>query len=220
MATTGWDTCDTTSAMDVCTHRDMPSTGPQDNWWLPPVAQSSGTIQHSSPSVSPVNQSTSCALHHFIQDASSDVKHWHGSRHPEYALDRIEEFSNNNLTSLGLDDTYYDAILKSHEQIMSSLPCCREHMDNCCFDEASAIQAALEHPAWDHLIDTSPEGWMEFYQSLHHNAMTFYIAPVPFEGFNMLYHEKWHGLCLCSLGIRRYCSMGCALFAVLQTLMP
>jgi hypothetical protein len=50
--------------------------------------------------------------------------------------------------------------------------------------------------------------------------MSFSIALVPFESFNMLYCKKGHGLCLCSVGIHRYCSMGRALFAVLQTLMP
>ncbi len=50
--------------------------------------------------------------------------------------------------------------------------------------------------------------------------MSFSIALVQFESFNMLYRKKGHGLCLCGLGIDRYHSMGCALFAVLQTLMP
>jgi hypothetical protein len=100
------------------------------------------------------------------------------------------------------------------------MPCRRDPMDNRCFDDASATQAALKHPAWDHLIDTSPEGWMEFYKSLCRNAMLFSIALVPFESFNMSYRKKGHGLCLCGLGICRYRSMGRALFAVLQTLMP
>ncbi len=135
-------------------------------------------------------------------------------------MDGIEELSDDNLTSLGLDDAYYDAILESHEQIMSSTPHHGERMDDCCFDDASATQTALEHPAWDHLIDTSPEGWMEFYKSLCCNAMLFSIALVPFEGYNTLYCKKGHGLCLCGLSIHRYHSMGRALFAVLETLMP
>jgi hypothetical protein len=158
MVTMGRDTWDTTSAMDVCIHQDIPSTGPRDNCRLQPVAQSSGTVPNPSPSVFPVNQSTPHALHCLIQDASMDVKCWHGSRHPEYALDGIEELSDDNLTSLGLDDIYYDAILESHEQIMSSTPHHGERMDNCCFDDALATWAALKHSAWDHLIDTSPEG--------------------------------------------------------------
>ncbi len=36
----------------------------------------------------------------------------------------------------------------------------------------------------------------------------------------MSYSKNGHGVSLCGLGIRRYRSMGCALFAVLQTLMP
>ncbi len=36
----------------------------------------------------------------------------------------------------------------------------------------------------------------------------------------MLFCKKGHGLCLCGLGIRRYCSMGRALFGVLQQLLP
>jgi hypothetical protein len=61
---------------------------------------------------------------------------------------------------------------------------------------------------------------MEFYKSLRHNAMSFSMALVSFESFNMSYRKKGHGLCLCGLGIRRYRSMGCTLFAVLQTLVP
>jgi hypothetical protein len=72
--------------------------------------------------VFPVNQSKPCALHCLIQDASLDIKPWHGSGHPKYALDGIEELSDNNLTSLGLEDMYYDAILESREQTMSSMP--------------------------------------------------------------------------------------------------
>ncbi len=95
-----------------------------------------------------------------------------------------------------------------------------DQMVNCCFDDASATRAVLKHPAWDHLINTSPEGWMEFYKSLHRNVMSFSIALVPFESFIMAYHKKGHGLCLCGLGIGRYHFMGRALFAVLQTVMP
>jgi hypothetical protein len=61
---------------------------------------------------------------------------------------------------------------------------------------------------------------MEFYKSLCRNAMPFSIALVLFEGFNILYREKVHGLCLCGLGISRYHSKDHALFAVLLTLMP
>jgi hypothetical protein len=69
MAMTDCDTWETTSAMDVRTHRDIPSTGPQDNRWLPPIAQSSGTVPHPSPSVSPMIQATPLALHRLIQNA-------------------------------------------------------------------------------------------------------------------------------------------------------
>jgi hypothetical protein len=122
----GQGTWNMTSAMDVRTHQNIPNTGPRANQELPPVSQSSGTVPHPTPIVSPVNQSTPCALNCFIRDALSDVRHWHGSGHPEYALDGIDELSNNNLTSLGLDDKYYDAILESHEQITSSMPRCRD----------------------------------------------------------------------------------------------
>jgi hypothetical protein len=175
---------------------------------------------HLAPFLSPVNQSTPQALNRLIQDALPDVKHWHGSKYPEYALDRIDELSNKNLTSLGPDDKHYDAILESHEQIMSSMPCCGDRMDDRRFEDASATWAALKHPAWDHLIGTSPKGWMEFCKSLRCNPMSFSIALVPFESFNMSYREKGHGLCLCGLGICRYRSMDCALIAVLQTLIP
>jgi hypothetical protein len=93
--------------------------------------------------VSPVNQSTPKALNHLIQDASLDVKQWHGDWHPEYALDGIDKLSNNDLASLGLDDKYYDAILELHEQIMSSMPRCGECMDNRRFDDTSATWVAL-----------------------------------------------------------------------------
>jgi hypothetical protein len=126
----------------------------------------------------------------------SDVKHWHGGGHPEYALDGVDELSDSNLTSIGLDDKYYDAIFESHEHIMSSKPRPGDQMDNCRFDDASATWAALKHLTWNHLIDTSPEDWMEFYKSLRRNAMSFFIALVPFESFNMAYRKKGHGLCL------------------------
>jgi hypothetical protein len=155
--------------------------------------------------MSPVNQSTPRALNRLIQDELLDINQWHSGRHLEYLLDKIDKLSSKDLTSLGLDDKYYDAILESHEQIMSSKPCCGERMDDHHFDDASATQAVLKHPAWDHLIDTSPKGWMEFYKSLCCNAMSFSITLVPFESFNMLYCKKGHGLCLCGLGICRYC---------------
>ncbi len=155
----GQGTWNTNSAMDICTHQDIPTTGPHANQDLPPVAQSSGTIPHPPPSVSPVNQSTPRALNRLIGDALSDIKRWHGGGHPEYALDGIDELSDNNLASLGMDDKYYDAILESHEQIMSSTPCRGDRIDDCHFDNASATWVALKHPAWDHLIDASPEGW-------------------------------------------------------------
>ncbi len=102
-----------------------------------------------------------------------DVKRWHGGGHPEYALDGIEKLCNGDLTSLGLDDMYYDAILELHEQIMTSTPRQEERMDDRCFGDAWATWAAHKHPAWDHLIDTSPEGWMEFYKSFCCNALPF-----------------------------------------------
>ncbi len=104
MATMGQKTWDTTLAMDVCTHRDIPNVGPCANQGLPPIAQLFGPIPHPTPTVSPLNQSRPCALNRLIQDTSLDVKHWHGGGHPEYALDEIEELSDDNLTSLGMDD--------------------------------------------------------------------------------------------------------------------
>jgi hypothetical protein len=58
MVTMGQGTWNTTLAMDICTQRDIPNTGPRANQELPPVAQPSGTVPHPTPSVSPVNQST------------------------------------------------------------------------------------------------------------------------------------------------------------------
>jgi hypothetical protein len=160
LAAMGQRTRNTTSTMDIRTHRDIPNTGPHANQELPPFAQSSGTIPRPPPFVSPVNQSTPQALNHLIQDVSPAITCWHGGGHPEYALDGINELSNDDLTSLGLDDKYYDTVLKSHEQIMSSTPHPKDRMDDCCFDDMSATQALLKHPAWDHLIDTSPKfGW-------------------------------------------------------------
>jgi hypothetical protein len=78
---------------------------------------------------------------------------------------------------------------------------------------------ALKHPAWDCLSDTSPEGWMEFFKSLRCNAMSFGIVQTPFEAFDMVYRDKGHGPCLCSLGICHYQAMGWALFSILQQLL-
>ena len=91
MATMGQGTWNMASAMDVRTHQNIPNTGPRANQELPPVSQSSGTVPHPTPIVSPVNQSTPCALNRIIQDALSDVECWHGGGHPEYVLDGIEE---------------------------------------------------------------------------------------------------------------------------------
>jgi hypothetical protein len=61
---------------------------------------------------------------------------------------------------------------------------------------------------------------MEFFKSLHCNAMNFCIVLIPFEAFDMVYCNKGHGLCLCGLGIYHYWAMGCSLFTVLQQLPP
>jgi hypothetical protein len=125
----------------------------------------------------------------------------------------ILELTDKDLLSLGLDDKYFDAILESHEQLMSSLRRDDQSKEGA---RGPDTRGALKHPAWDRLSDTSSEGWMEFFKSLRCNAMTFGIALTPFEAFDMVYRDKGHGLCLCSLSIRHYRAMGWALFSVLQ----
>jgi hypothetical protein len=69
MATMGQGTWNTTLAMDIRTHQDIPNTGPCAIQEFPPVAKPSGTVPHPTPSVSPVNQSTPHPLNCLIQDA-------------------------------------------------------------------------------------------------------------------------------------------------------
>ncbi len=61
---------------------------------------------------------------------------------------------------------------------------------------------------------------MEFYKSLWCNCIYFGIVLTPFEAFVMKYSNRGHGLCLCGLGVMKYCCMGHALFAILQKLLP
>jgi hypothetical protein len=56
---------------------------------------------------------------------------------------------------------------------------------------------------------------MEFFKSLHCNAMNFGIALIPFKAFDMVHCDKGHGLRLCGLGICCYQAVGHALFSVL-----
>jgi hypothetical protein len=168
--------CDTSSSMDVHTHWEMPSPIPHNVHWshsyipLPPTTQSSGTIPLSSMTESPLNQGTLHALHCLTHDASVNNKCWHGGGQTKHAHNRIEELSDKDLSSLGLVSTFYDTILESHEQIVSSTPCHGDCTDDRCFNDASVTRAMLKHPAWDHLTVTSPERWIEYYKSLCHNV--------------------------------------------------
>jgi hypothetical protein len=87
-------------------------------------------------------------------------------------------------------------------------------------DHGPDTKAALYHPACDCLVDTLPEGWMEFHKSLCRYAMGFMIGMTPFEAFHMSYNTKGYGLCLFGLGIKCYYSICCALSAVLELLLP
>jgi hypothetical protein len=115
-----------------------------------------------------------------------------------------------NLMSVWVLGEYYNTILKSHGQLLEN-DRLWNRPDTC---------GALKHPAWDPLLDTSPERWMEFYKSLRHNCIYFRIVLTLFEAFIMKYSEWGHGLCLCGLGVKCYCHMGHALFAILQQLLP
>jgi hypothetical protein len=115
-----------------------------------------------------------------------------------------------NLTSVGVLGEYYDTVLESHDQMIG----------NNCFQSGPDTRGALKHPAWDRLLDISPEGWMEFYKSLRCNSIYFGIVLTPFEAFIMKYSKRGHGLCLCGLGVKGYQQMGHALFAILQQLLP
>jgi hypothetical protein len=53
-----------------------------------------------------------------------------------------------NLTSVGVLGEYYDTILESHNQMIG----------NSHFKSGPDTRGALKHPAWDRLLDTSPEG--------------------------------------------------------------
>jgi hypothetical protein len=172
---------------------------------------------------------TPWALARMIRDAPPNVLHWHEGGQATNGMDEVPFLMDNDLYSLNIQEEYYDIILELHEQVTMAWSQRSDRYDR--FDTRTDryshadkrgpdTRAALKHPAWDHLTDTSPEGWMEFYKSLCHNAMNFMIVLTPFKAFNMLFWEKGHGLCLCSLGVKRYRSMGHALFGVLQQLLP
>jgi hypothetical protein len=152
-----------------------------------------------------------------VDGASKDVLRWHGGEDCSRAVDGTPELTEDNLFTLGLVEGYFDVILELHKQLMSLL-----HWDDRSREGACGpnTQGALKHPAWDHLSDTSLEGWMEFFKSLRLNAMNFGIVLIPFEVFDMAYRDKGHSLCLCGLGIRCYQAMGHALFSILQQLLP
>jgi hypothetical protein len=106
---------------------------------------------------------------------------------------------------LGILGDYHDSILDTHNYLALN--------DKLQFHPNT--RGALKHPAWDRLLDTTPEGWMEFYKSICHNCMPFGIAIIPFEAFVIQYHDKGHGLCVCNLGGTGYQRMGAALYSVL-----
>ncbi len=169
------------------------------------------------------------ALARMIRNAPTDVLCWHGGGQGHDGLDGVAYLMDDDLCSLGIHEDYYDVILESHEQVTmawnqrsNQYGQTDERGDRYgrAEDHGPNNRAALKHPAWDRLTDTSSEGWLEFYKSLPHNAMNFMIVLTPFEAFNMLFWEKGHGLCLCGLGVKRYRSMGRALFGVLQQLLP
>ncbi len=64
---------------------------------------------------------TSRALMRLVDGALDDILGWHGGGDCSKVVDGTLELTNKDLLSLGLDDGYFDAILESHEQLMSSL---------------------------------------------------------------------------------------------------
>jgi hypothetical protein len=119
--------------------------------------------------LSPTSVTTPCALEQLVKNTNHDIKRWHGGGYSEDALDGLDKLFEDNLQSLEVVKPSYDAVLESHEQLISTTL----HAN---FDKAFSTRVALKHPVWDNLTDNSPEGWMEFYKSLCRNAMTFAIA--------------------------------------------
>jgi hypothetical protein len=204
--------------MDVRTQLTVIPPGPHDVRWgspaLPPPLSGEHSCCPPRPDrLSPTGTTTPRAPGRLVKDVSHDIKRWHGGGYPEYALDGLVELSEDNLQSLDVVKPYYDPILKLHEQLLSA-------MFRTNFDKAAMTWAPLKHPAWDNLANNSPKGWMEFNKFLRRNAMTFAIALIPIEAFNMAYRDTGHCLCLCGLGIRHYRLMGHSLFSILQPLLP
>jgi hypothetical protein len=175
---------------------------------------------HVPPSASPLGGQafgTLRALIRLVNSASKDILCWHGGGDCSSAVDGTPELTEDDLFSLDLVEGYFDEILELHKQLMSSLRWDNRFREGAC---GRNTRGALKHPAWDPLSNTSPEGWIEFFKSLCHNAMNFGIVLIPFKVFDMAYCDKGHGLRLCGLGIHHYRAMGCSLFSVLQQLLP
>jgi hypothetical protein len=91
------------------------------------------------------------ALEHLIDGLSEDVAQWHGGGDISRAVKGCRMLTEDNLTSVGVLGEYYDTILESHNQMIG----------NDRFKSGPDTHGALKHPAWNHLLDTSPKGWME-----------------------------------------------------------
>ena len=91
---------------------------------------------------------TPWALEHLIDGLSQDVARWHSRGDINRALEGCRMLTVDILTSVGVLRKYYDTILESHNQMI----------ENKHFKSGPDTRGALKHPAWDRLLDTSPEG--------------------------------------------------------------
>jgi hypothetical protein len=101
------------------------------------------------------------ALERLIGGLLEDVVHWHGRGDRGHAVGGCKMLTKDNLMLVGVLREYYNTKLKSHDQLLEN-----DHLWN-----GPDTCGALKHPAWDPLLDTSPEGWMEFYKSLRRNCI-------------------------------------------------